>query len=67
MSEPEVPFYVFGALVASYIIAATWRSRDTANRPAGERQALTPRQRMLDRRLVHWWRALRRGNSGPSG
>ena len=30
MSEPDVPFYVIGALVTLYIIAATWRSRDTS-------------------------------------
>ena len=67
MSEPEVPFYVVGALVTLYIVAATWRSRDTTYHPAEERQAATPRERTLDRRVVHWWRALRRSRSTPSG
>ena len=67
MSEPEVPFYVIGALVTLYIMAATWRSRDAAYRPAEERQASTLRVRTFDRRVVHWWRALRRGRSAPSG
>jgi hypothetical protein len=60
MSEPEVPFYVVGALVTLYIVAASWRSRDAAYRPAEERQASTPRERTLDRRVIHWWRALLR-------
>jgi hypothetical protein len=67
MSEPDVPFYVIGALVTLYIIAATWRSRDAAYRPAEERQISTLRVRTFDRRVVHWWRALRRGRSASSG
>ena len=67
MSEPEVPFYVIGALVTLYIMAATWRSRDAAYRPAEERQISTLRVRTFDRRVVHWWRALRRGRSASSG
>jgi hypothetical protein len=63
MSEPEVPFYVIGALVTLYIVAATWRSRDAAYRPADEREPATLRVRTFDRRMVHWWRALRRGKS----
>ena len=66
MSEPEVPFYVIGALVTLYIVAASWRSRDAAYRPADERQGTTLRGRTLDRRMVHWWRALRRGRSTTS-
>ena len=61
MSEPEVPFYVIGALVTLYIVAASWRSRDAAHRPTDERQGATLRARTLDRRMIHWWRALRRG------
>ena len=60
MSESEVPFYVIGALVTLYIVAATWRSRDAAYRPAEERQSATVRSRTFDRRMVHWLRALRR-------
>jgi hypothetical protein len=67
MSEPDVPFYVIGALVTLYIIAATWRSRDAAYRPAEERQISTRRVRAFDRRVVHWWRALRRGRSASRG
>jgi hypothetical protein len=63
MSEPEVFFYVTGALVALYIVAASWRSRDAAYRPGGERQASTLRARTVDRRVIHWWRARRRGRS----
>ena len=61
MNESEVPFYVLGALVALYIVLATWRSRDAAYRPAEERQAAPVRGQTLDRRVIHWWRALRRG------
>jgi hypothetical protein len=67
MSEPEVPFYVIGALVTLYIMAATWRSRDAAYRPSEEQQISTLRVRTFDRRVVHWWRALRRGKSASSG
>jgi hypothetical protein len=63
MSEPEVPFYVIGALVTLYIFAATWRSRDAGYRPADERQSATRRARTFDRRVLHWWRARRRGKS----
>lgn len=53
-------FYVTGALVALYIVAASWRSRDAAHRPGEKRQAATVRARTVDRRVIHWWRALRR-------
>jgi hypothetical protein len=66
MSEPEVPFYVIGALVTLYIVAATWRSRDAAHRPGDEHQDATVGVRTIDRRMVHWWRALRRGRSTTS-
>ena len=66
MSEPEVFFYVTGALVALYVVAASWRSRDAAYRPGGERQASTVRARTVERRVIHWWRALRRGRSRPT-
>jgi hypothetical protein len=66
MSEPEVPFYVIGALVTVYVVAATWRSRDAACRPADERQLATLRGPTFDRRMIHWWRALRRGKSRPA-
>jgi hypothetical protein len=63
MSEPEVPFYVLGALLTLYIVAASWRSRDAAaRRPAGERPAAAA-GRSLDRRVIHWYRTLRRGRS----
>jgi len=61
MSDAEVFFYVIGALVALYIVAASWRSRDAADRPGDEREAATVRARTIDRRVVHWWRARRRG------
>jgi len=32
MSEHEVPFIVLAALVTLYIVAASWRSRDAADR-----------------------------------
>lgn len=57
MSDAEVFFYVTGALVALYIVAASWRSRDAVARPGDERQASTVRVRTIDRRVVHWWRA----------
>jgi hypothetical protein len=60
MSESEVPFYVIGALVTLYIVAASWRSRDAAYHPAEEREPETPRPQTFDRRMIHWWRALRR-------
>jgi hypothetical protein len=63
MSEPEVPFYVVGALVTLYIVAATWRSRDAACHPADERERPFEHGPTVDRRLVHWWRALHRGRS----
>jgi hypothetical protein len=66
MSEPEVFFYLTGALVALYIVAASWRSRDAADRRGEERQASTVRARTVDRRVIHWWRALRRGRSRPT-
>jgi hypothetical protein len=63
MSEPEVPFYVIGALVTLYIVAASWRSRDAEYRPADERRVSTLRARTVDRRVIHWWRAVRRRRS----
>jgi len=63
MSEPEVPFYVIGALVTLYIVAATWRSRNADYRPADGRQPAARRARTFDRRMVHWCRARRRGKS----
>lgn len=65
MSESGVFFYVTGALVALYIVAASWRSRDAAYRPGEERQGSAPRVRTIDRRLVHWWRARRHNRSRP--
>jgi hypothetical protein len=62
MSEPEVPFYVLGALLTLYIVAASWRSRDAARGPAEERPAAAS-GRTLDRRVIHWYRTLRRGRS----
>jgi hypothetical protein len=67
MSESEVPFYVLGALVTLYIVAASWRSRDAAYRPAEEPRPAMLRTRTVDRRMVHWWRTLRRGRSAPNG
>jgi hypothetical protein len=63
MSEPEVPFYVIGALVTLYIVAATWRSRDAAE----ERQRSLGHAPTVDRRVLHWWRALRRGRFSKVG
>jgi hypothetical protein len=63
MSEAEVFFYVTGALVLLYIVAASWRSSDAAYRPREERPAATVRARTVDRRVIHWWRALRRSRS----
>jgi len=64
MSGPEVFFYVGGALVALYIVAASWRSRDAAAyRPGEERRTSTARAPTVDRRVIHWWRALRRSRS----
>jgi hypothetical protein len=67
MSEPEVPFYVTGVLVTLYIVAATWRSRDAAGRPAEERERPFERGPTVDRRMIHWWRAWRRGRSSKIG
>lgn len=66
MSEPEVPFYVIGALVTLYIVAATWRSKDAACRPADERLAARLRGPTFDRRVISWCRARRRGKSRPA-
>jgi hypothetical protein len=63
MSGPEVFFYVTGALVALYIVAASWRSRDASYRPGGERQATSRRGQTADRRVIHWWRTVRRGSA----
>jgi len=63
MSEAEVFFYVTGALVGLYTVVASWRSRDAAYRPGEERPGSTPRVRTIDRRVIHWWRARRRGRS----
>ena len=63
MSEPEVPFYVIGALVTLYIVAATWRSRDAACRPADEHLPAARRGPTFERRMIHWWRTLRRCRS----
>jgi hypothetical protein len=62
MSEPEVPFYVLGALLTLYIVAASWRSRDAAARRSAEERPAAA-ERTLDRRVVHLYRALRRGRS----
>jgi hypothetical protein len=67
MSEPEIPFYVIGALVTLYIVAATWRSRDAAGRAAPEQYRPTRRAPTVDRRIIHWWRARRLpGRRAPS-
>jgi hypothetical protein len=66
MSNAEVFFYVTGALVALYIVAASWRSRDAVDRPGDERRASTVRVPTIDRRVVHWWRARRRGKSSAA-
>jgi hypothetical protein len=58
----EASFYVVGALFAVYVGAATWCSRD-ARRPDEERRAAKSHRPTLDRRIVHWWRARRRGKS----
>jgi hypothetical protein len=63
MSEPEVPFYVIGALVILYIAAATWQSKDAACRPVEQLQRPLERSPTVDRRVVHWWRARRRRKS----
>ena len=62
----QVFFYVTGALVAVYIVVAGWRSRDAACRPGDERPGATLRVRTIDRRMIHWWRALRRRRSSPT-
>ena len=66
MSEAEVFFYVTGALVGLYIVVASWRSRDAAYRPGEERQGSTRRVRTIDRGVIHWWRARRRGKSSAT-
>jgi hypothetical protein len=63
MSEPEVPFYVLGALLTLYIVAASWRSRDAAARRPAEDRPAAAAGRSLDRRVIHWYRTLRRGRS----
>ena len=63
MSEPDLPFYVLGALLTLYIVAASWRSRDAAARRPAEEQPAAAAGRTLDRRVVHWYRALLRGRS----
>jgi hypothetical protein len=63
VSEPVIPFYVVGALVTVYIVAATWRSKDVAERLGVGRRPVKARAPTLDRRLVHWWRARRRVSS----
>jgi hypothetical protein len=63
VSEPAIPFYVVGALVTVYIVAATWRSKDAGEQLSIERRAVKPRLPTIDRRIVHWWRARRRGSS----
>jgi hypothetical protein len=62
VSEPGIPFYVLGALVTVYIVAATWRSKDANELPRKRRRSSlhTP---TFDRRIVHWWRARRRARS----
>jgi hypothetical protein len=62
VSEPAIPFYVVGAVVSVYIVAATWRSKDAGERLNGQPRPLKTRAATIDRRLVHWWRARRRVN-----
>ena len=63
MSEPDLPFYVLGALLTLYIVAASWRSRDAAARRPPEDRPAAAAGRSLDRRVIHWYRTLRRGRS----
>jgi len=59
MGNAGVAFYVLGALLTLYIVAATWRSKD-APRPGTV--AARP---AVHRRLVHAWRARRRDQEMP--
>jgi hypothetical protein len=64
VSEPAIPFYVVGALVTVYIVAATWRSKDAGDQLSVERRALKARTSTIDRRIVHWWRRRRMNSPG---
>jgi hypothetical protein len=66
MSEAEVFFYLTGALVALYIVVASWRSRDAADQLGAARRGSMLRGRTIDRRLAHWWRARCRGKSSAT-
>lgn len=59
MGNVSIAFYVLGALLTVYIVAAGWRSSD---RDAPHKRAVRPREvpaRTLDRRAAHWWRSRR--------
>ena len=57
MSNVAIAFYVVGALVTVYIVAASWQSSDRDG--VGMRPPLPTRT--MDRRAAHWWRARRLG------
>jgi len=60
MRNVGIAFYVVGALVTLYVVAATWRSPDTALRARAERQRWKVRTPGVERRIAHWWRARQR-------
>jgi len=65
MSNLQIVFCVLGALFTLYVVAATWQSKDAPSHVRSH----TPRPRShsvsIDRRLIHWWRALRRSKTLP--
>lgn len=63
MSEPAIPFYVAGALITVYVVAATWRSRDVEDLVSAKRRQSRLRTSPLERRIIHWWRARRLSKS----
>jgi hypothetical protein len=62
MSNIPIAFYVLGALFTLYIVAVTWRSKDTAS--YGRSDTSRPRSRTVSvaRRLNHLWRPRHRSD-----
>ncbi len=60
MENAGIAFYVLGAFVTLYIVAATWRSRDTGDPLRRGRASAPPATQGIERRIIHAWRAKRR-------
>ncbi|MBS0377581.1 MAG: hypothetical protein JSS29_03775 [Proteobacteria bacterium] len=59
MGNVAIAFYVVGALLTVYIVAAGWRPADRSQAPERRVRPGEIPARTFDRRAVHWWRSRR--------